>query len=237
MPETRMPNKISIEKSSEALLKRHLRYQPQIEEVLCKYVNPDSSYDHIVDPKKKKKAKKTDQNRRTGFKRMNMEWVIRNAQEDLLNNILPPIEYTKLLTHLLCSYLDEINELGSDSKPALLSKHLYLSGSRTGADPFYYLAIAQAFKKGFLAFKDKPTNETAKTSQEAIAARAMNVKKGYKTLTNAYFEEGKILALSGSKIIQRKDLTNVISAYQHLSTSGADKVYDNHDLNRFIHSK
>lgn len=215
--------------------RRHLRYQIDIDEILDEEAY-QAHIDNFIGPisKEQKKEKKAFERRRKSSQRLSVEALIRNAQEDLLNNTSPPKEYTRLITHLLCNYLDEINAAGVDSKPAWLSKHLHLSGKRKKPIAFYYSFAIRAFNNGFEEYKYQKLEGDFDVSEQAIESRAMRTRMNKIQSEEAYFNEGKILALSGSAYIQQQDLVNVMMKYEHRSESGADKDYYRLNLERYI---
>lgn len=229
-----MSKKDFTQKAQEEALQQHLRYQPQIDRILNKKYYQTPSYSHIEDTIERDKEIKKDKNIQSSAKRFDMEILIRNAQEDLNNGIAPPPEYTKLLTTLLCNYLRELNELGEQSIPGLLSKHLHLAGNRDGGKIYYYKMITNAFNDGFNEHKDKAIEGSFDISKEAIESRARVAKKNKTDRYESYFEEGKIFALSKHKRIKRNDLTIVIASYENISGESAGKYYKRCRLKKII---
>lgn len=154
------------------------------------------------------------------MKRVEMEILIRYVQEDLSKGMSPPIEYTQLLTGLLCNYFNDIYEKGKASAPALLSKHLYLSGDRTGINFTQYKTIALFFAKGFSESKGQVKDE----HKPAVSIIERYRKKQIPIL-DAFYEEGQQIALSGENYLQKCDLTELIASYLFKSESTADKFY------------
>lgn len=230
-----MTKKDWVQQLKDTSTRRHLRYQIDIDEILDEKAY-QAHIDNFIGPisKEQKKEKKAFERRRRSSQRLSVEALIRNAQEDLLNNTSPPKEYTRLITYLLCNYLDEINATGVDSKPAWLSKHLYLSGKRKKPTAIYFSFAIRAFNNGFEGYKYQKLEGDFDVSEQAIESRARGVRINKIQSEEAYFNEGKILALSGSTHIQQQDLVNVMMKYEYLSKSGADKDYYGLNLERYI---
>lgn len=162
-------------------------------------------------------------------KRIDMEVLIRYAQEDLSKGMEPPKEYAQLLTDLLCNYLNDIHEIRTPSDPAKLSKYLYLSGDRSGFISTQYKTMALFFSKGFSEFRGRMENANTPTTSIIEYYRRKEI-----SLSDAFYQEGKKIALSGEMYLKKCDLTELMASYLFKSISTVNKFYYGNDLENSI---